>query len=300
LRAFLYTMSFKSGFVNIIGNPNVGKSTLMNALLGEKLSIVTPKAQTTRHRILGILEEEGYQIIFSDTPGILNPHYRMQESMMKAVNEAISDADVILYITDVNETTDKYPEVLKTISTLDIPVLVLINKIDLTQQEPLNLLMKEWQQRLPKAEVIPISALHQKDFQGLTKQILDLLPDHPPYYPPGELTDRPERFFVAEIIREKIFMNYAQEIPYSSQVEITSFKEEPNLNRISAIIYVMRDSQKGILIGKKGEALKKTGTMARLDIEAFLGKKVFLELTVKVRENWRDQPIQLRRFGYEI
>lgn len=300
MRAFLYTMSFKSGFVNIIGNPNVGKSTLMNALLGEKLSIVTPKAQTTRHRILGILEEEGYQIIFSDTPGILNPHYRMQESMMKAVNEAISDADVILYITDVNETTDKYPEVLKTISTLDIPVLVLINKIDLTQQEPLNLLMKEWQQRLPKAEVIPISALHQKDFQGLTKQILDLLPDHPPYYPPGELTDRPERFFVAEIIREKIFMNYAQEIPYSSQVEITSFKEEPNLNRISAIIYVMRDSQKGILIGKKGEALKKTGTMARLDIEAFLGKKVFLELTVKVRENWRDQPIQLRRFGYEI
>lgn len=291
---------FKAGFVNIIGNPNVGKSTLMNSLLGEKLSIVTPKAQTTRHRILGILDGPDYQIVFSDTPGILQPHYKMHEAMMKAVESALEDADVLIYMTDVIEKHDKNPEIIQKINKIDIPVLLLINKIDLADQDTVSALVKLWQKEIPRAEILAISAIHQPNTNGILERIIFLLPEHLPFFPQGQLSDRTERFFVEEIIREKIFLNYAQEIPYSTHVAIESFKEEETIVRISAVIYVMRDSQKGILIGKQGEALKKVGMQARQEIELFLGKKVHLELFVKVRENWRDKPSSLRSFGYEL
>lgn len=294
------TKVFKAGFVNIIGNPNVGKSTLMNSLLGEKLSIVTPKAQTTRHRILGIMDGPDYQIVFSDTPGILQSHYKMHEAMMKAVESALEDADVLIYMTDVVEKHDKNPEIIRKISEISVPVLLLINKIDLADQDRVIALVNLWQKEISRAEVMAISAIHQPNLVGILDRIITLLPEHPPFFPQGQLSDKTERFFVEEIIREKIFLNYAQEIPYSTHVEIESFKEEESIVRINAVIYVMRNSQKGILIGKKGEALKKIGIQAREEIESFLGKKVHLELYVKVRENWRDKPSSLRNFGYEL
>jgi GTP-binding protein Era len=292
-------MEHKAGFVNIIGNPNVGKSTLMNTMLGEKLSIVTPKNQTTRHRIMGIASTPEYQIVFSDTPGILKPHYKLQESMMKTIGVALTDADIILYITDVVETWDKNNHTIERLKKSEVPVLVLLNKIDLSNQEKVVELITHWQGVLPAAEVYPISALLGANVELVRERILSLLPVHPPYFPPDEITDRSERFFVSEIIREKIFFNYKEEIPYSTQVEIESFKEEKGITRISAVIYVMRDSQKGILIGKKGDLLKKTATAARKEMEHFLGRKVFLEIFVKVNENWRDNPQSLQKFGYE-
>jgi GTP-binding protein Era len=292
--------AFKAGFVNIVGNPNVGKSTLMNSFLGEKLSIVTPKAQTTRHRILGILDGPYYQIVFSDTPGILKPHYKMHEAMMKAVESALEDADLLIYMTDVVEKYDKNPEIIKKINEISVPVLLLINKIDLTDQDTVAALVKIWQNEIPRAEVMAISAIHQPNLAGILNRIVALLPEHPPFFPQGQLSDKTERFFVEEIIREKIFLNYAQEIPYSTHVEVESFKEEASMVRIHAVIYVMRPSQKGILIGKQGEALKKVGIQARQEVENFLGKKVHLELFVKVRANWRDKPGSLRSFGYEL
>ena len=289
----------RSGFVNILGNPNVGKSTLMNALVGERLSIITSKAQTTRHRILGIVNGEDFQIVYSDTPGILRPNYRLQESMLKFVNTAFIDADVILYITDVVEKADKNAHFLERLKKAKVPVLVLINKIDLTTEEKLEELVKVWHDLLPKAEILPVSALEKVNLDLLFDKILSLLPEGPEYYPKDALTDKNERFFVSEIIREKIFLNYEKEIPYSAEVEIESFREEEKLTRISAVIYVNRNSQKGILIGHKGSALKKAGTEARKDIEGFLGKKVFLELFVKVKKDWRNEPSALRNFGYE-
>lgn len=288
----------KSGFVNIIGNPNVGKSTLMNELVGTKLSIITSKAQTTRHRILGIVNGEDFQIVYSDTPGILNPKYKLQESMLKFVNSAFIDADVVLYVTDVKETFDKNAKYLEKLIKCEVPVLLLINKIDLSNQEEVIKLMSKWSEILPKAEVIPISALNRFNLEGIFDRILELLPEGPEYYPKDELTDKNERFFVEEMIREKILLYYEKEIPYSVEVAVESFKVEPAITRISAIIFVMRDTQKSIIIGKGGEKLKKVGTDARKDIEGFLGKKVFLELFVKVKKDWRDNDAQLRKFGY--
>jgi GTP-binding protein Era len=289
----------KSGFVNIIGNPNVGKSTLMNALVGEKLSIITSKAQTTRHRILGIVNGENFQIIYSDTPGILKPNYKLQESMLKSVNSAFVDADVILYITDVVEKRDKNQQFINRLQKSKIPVLLLINKIDLTTEPILISLVEEWHNFLPKAEILPVSATEKINLQLLSDKILNLLPEGPAYYPKDTLTDKSERFFVSEIIREKIFLNYQKEIPYSTEVGVEAFIDEPNIVKIRANIYVMRSSQKGIIIGHKGAALKKVGTEARQDIEGFLGKKVFLELYVRVIEDWRDHKSKLKSFGYE-
>lgn len=291
-------MPHKSGFVNILGNPNVGKSTLMNELVGEKLSIITPKAQTTRHRILGIVSGEDYQVVFSDTPGIIDPAYRLQESMMKSVSTAFTDADMILYLTDITEKPDASLPVVKRLLRAKVPVILAINKIDLVKQPDVEQLVSAWQELLKKAVIIPLSALHKFNISGLFGEILRILPEGPAYFPKDSLTDRPERFFVSEIIREKILQNYQQEIPYSCQVEIESFKEGQDLHRIRAVIYVLRESQKGIIIGHKGEALKKTGTQARLDMEKFLGKKVFLELQVKVADDWRNNERQLKKFGY--
>ena len=288
----------KSGFVNIIGNPNVGKSTLMNALVGEKLSIITSKAQTTRHRIMGIVNGDNFQIVYSDTPGILKPVYKLQESMLRFVKSAFTDADIILYVTDVVEKFDKNSEFLEKLQKVKLPVLILINKIDLTTEEKLESLVAEWHNVLPKAEILPISALARMNISPLFEKVLSLLPEGPAYYPKDELTDKSERFFVAEIIREKIFLNYRKEIPYSVEVVVDSFKEEIKLVRIKATIYVVRETQKGIIIGHQGKGLKKTGTDARIDIEKFLDKKVFLELFVKVDDNWRDKPARLKNFGY--
>ena len=289
----------RSGFVNILGNPNVGKSTLMNALVGEQLSIITSKAQTTRHRIMGIVNGEDFQIVYSDTPGILRPNYKLQESMLKFVNTAFIDADIILYVTDVIEKSDKNASYLERLKKATVPVLVLVNKIDLTTESKLEELVTAWHDTLPKAEILPVSALEKVNLELLFDKILSLLPEGPEYYPKDALTDKNERFFVSEIIREKIFLNYEKEIPYSVQVEIESFKEEEKLTRISAIIYVARNSQKGILIGHKGSALKKVGTQARKDIEAFLDCKVFLEMFVKVKKDWRNESSLLKNFGYE-
>ncbi len=291
-------MTHKAGFVNILGNPNVGKSTLMNLLVGERLSIITSKAQTTRHRILGIVNGEDYQIVYSDTPGILKPNYKLQESMMKFVSGALEDADIILYITDVVETIDKNADFLEKLKSIDIPLILLINKIDLTNAEKLNILAEKWHEILPNAEILAISAIKTFNTDRIIPRIVELLPEGPPFYPPDSLTDRPERFFVSEIIREKILLYYKKEIPYSVEVEVESFKEEEKIIRISAVIYVMRDSQKGILIGHKGAAMKKTGTEARKTLEEFFGKKVFLEMFVKVNKNWRESDRQLKRFGY--
>ena len=291
-------MEHKAGFVNIIGNPNVGKSTLMNALVGVKLSIITSKAQTTRHRILGIVNGDDFQVVFSDTPGILKPNYKLQKSMVKFINSALIDADILIYITDIYETFDKNPEYIEKIKTINVPVLLLINKIDLVKQEELNILEKKWKELLPKTEIIPVSALKMINVLPLFEKILNLLPESPPYYPKDEITDKPEKFFVAEMIRERIFMNYKKEVPYSTEVEIEEFKENENLIKVKGIIHVTRDSQKGIIIGHKGKALKKTGTEARIAIEKFVGKKVFLELIVKVNKDWRDNNKQLKKFGY--
>ena len=288
----------RSGFVNILGNPNVGKSTLMNELVGEKISIITSKAQTTRHRIMGIVSGEDFQIVYSDTPGIIKPNYQLQSVMMKFVSTALTDADIILYVTDVVEKAEKNILYLEKIKHTDIPVIIAVNKIDLEKQENINVMIKNWNQILPEAEVIPVSAKYRTNIDYIFGRIIQLLPIGPPYYPKETLTDKSQRFFVSEIIREKILKNYSKEIPYSVSVVVESFSEEEKIIRIRSIIYVLRDSQKGIIIGHQGKALKKTGTEARKDIEDFLGKKVFLELFVKVRKDWRDKASILRNFGY--
>ncbi len=290
----------KSGFVNIIGNPNVGKSTLMNALVGEKLSIITSKAQTTRHRIMGIVSSEDFQIVYSDTPGILKPSYKLQESMMKFVTGAVADADVILYVTDTVERGERSAGIIDRIRQSGVPAIVVINKIDLTTPEALEALVDKWQGELPEARIVPASAKENFNIEGLFKTILDLLPEGPAFYPKDTLTDKTLRFFASEIIREKILRFYDKEIPYCCEIEIESYKEEPAIDRIAATIYVARDSQKGILIGHKGEKLKRVGQAAREDMEQFLGKKVFLQLFVKVNDDWRNNERQLRRFGYEL
>jgi len=291
-------MSHKAGFVSIIGKPNVGKSTLMNALIGEKLSIITPKAQTTRHRILGIVNEENYQIVFSDTPGIIKPKYQLQDSMMSSVNGALADADLILFVTDIHEGHDEN-DVLEKIEKTTIPIIVLINKIDTATQEDVEEKTAYWTEKLNPKHVFAISALHEYNLSGIMETVLNFLPEHPAYYDKEDLTDRNQRFFVSEIIREKIFNNYQKEIPYSTEVVVTSFKEEEKITRISAEIIVERDSQKNILIGKGGSMLKKVGTEARKDIEKFLDQKVFLETFVKVLPDWRSKKNYLKSFGYE-
>lgn len=291
-------MSHKAGFVSIIGKPNVGKSTLMNALVGEKLSIITPKAQTTRHRILGIVNEDDYQIVFSDTPGIIKPLYGLQDSMMSAVNGALVDADLIFFVTDINEKHDEN-DVLEKINNTSIPLVVLLNKIDKASQEQVDEKIAFWQKELNPKHIFAISALEGYNIEGLLPLILDNLPEHPPYYDKDELTDRSQRFFVSEIIREKIFNNYQKEIPYSTEVIVTSFKEEDDIIRINAEIIVERDSQKNILIGKGGSMLKKVGMEARKDIEKFVDKKVFLQTFVKVLPDWRSKKNYLKNFGYE-
>lgn len=290
----------KSGFVNIIGNPNMGKSTLMNALVGERLSIITSKAQTTRHRIMGIVNGDDFQIVYSDTPGILKPSYKLQESMMKFVTGAVADADVILYVTDTVERGERSAEIIDRIRQSGVPAIVVINKIDLTTPEALEVLVDKWQGELPEARIVPASAKENFNIEGLFKTILDLLPEGPAFYPKDTLTDKTLRFFASEIIREKILRFYDKEIPYCCEIEIESYKEEPAIDRIAATIYVARDSQKGILIGHKGEKLKRVGQAAREDMEQFLGKKVFLQLFVKVNDDWRNNERQLRRFGYEL
>jgi len=291
-------MPHRSGFVNIIGNPNVGKSTLMNNLVGERISIITSKSQTTRHRIKGIVNGEDFQIVYSDTPGVLKPNYKLQESMMKFSTSALVDADIILYVTDVVETIDKNEDFLKKVQNTDTPVLLLINKIDLSDQEKLGKLVDRWKEKLPKAEIFPMSAKENFNVSNLFDRILELLPEGPPYFDKEQMTDLPARFFVNEIIREKILTNYDKEIPYSVEVEVEEFKDEPKIINIMAVINVERTSQKGIIIGHQGKALKKVGTEARLDMEAFFGKKVFLKLYVKVAKDWRNKDSKLKGFGY--
>lgn len=288
----------KAGFVNIIGNPNVGKSTLMNLLVGERLSIVTAKAQTTRHRIMGIVNGDDYQIVFSDTPGIIRPNYKLQESMMEFVDSAVGDADVILYVTDVVENSTKNMEFIERMNNVSIPVLIVINKIDLSNQMALEELYEKWSNLVPKAEIFPISAKEKFNIDPLFNKIVSLIPESPAWYDKDTLTDRNMRFFASEILREKILLNYDKEIPYSSEVVIENFKEMDNLYHIEAVINVLRDSQKGIIIGNKGSALKRTGTMARKDMEAFFEKKVFLQIFVKVNPNWRDDSNKLKQLGY--
>jgi GTP-binding protein Era len=292
-------MAHKSGFVNIVGSPNVGKSTLMNRLVGEKLSIVTSKAQTTRHRILGIVNDEDYQIVFSDTPGVVNAAYKLHEAMMEFVNTSIKDADVLLFITNMEENDTNHKETLERIKSLEIPVFCLINKIDLSNQEKLVERAEYWRSQLPKAFVYPISALHNFNVDEVKKHILELIPENPPYFDKEELSDRPMRFFVSEIIREKIFLYCNKEIPYSTQVEIEEYTEEPGLTRIRANIIVERDSQRGIIIGKGGEMLKRIGKSAREEIQDFIGGKVFLENYVKVDKDWRSTDAKLKKYGYK-
>ncbi len=292
-------MAHKAGFVNIIGKPNAGKSTLMNLLVGEKLSIITSKAQTTRHRILGIVSTEEHQIVFSDTPGILTPHYKMHEVMMKFVYTALSDADVLLLIIDVTSKDELEEELLDKLKKSGSKIVVLLNKIDLIKPEELETISESWSTKLPEAELIPISALENFNVDYLTKRIVALLPNSPAFYDKDQLTDKPEKFFVSEIIREKILLNYEKEIPYSCEVYVESFKDEPTILKIRAVIFVSRESQKGILIGHKGAGLKRVGTQARIDIEKFFDKKVFLELFVKVKKDWRNNDYMLRQFGYE-
>lgn len=292
-------MAFKSGFVNIIGNPNVGKSTLMNALVGEKLSIVTSKAQTTRHRIMGIINGEDYQIIFSDTPGILKPIYRLQVDMINAVDSAIGDADIIVYVTDTVEKADKNGEYIRKLNSLTCPIILVINKIDLSDQQKVQELMGYWREQIPGAVVIPVSAKEKFGVQTVLDSVVEHLPVAPAWYDKETFTDRNLRFFASEIIREKILLNYREEIPYSCQVEIESFKEDDDRYEIGAIIYVMRETQKGIVIGKGGAALKRVGTQARKDMEDFFQRKVFLQILVKVDPDWRESRRELRKFGYE-
>ena len=292
-------MAHRSGFVNIIGNPNVGKSTLMNALVGEKLSIVTAKAQTTRHRIMGIVNGEDWQIVYSDTPGILKPNYRLQENMMKFVDGAIGDADIILYVTDTVETPDKNGEYVSKLKDLECPVIVVINKIDISDQAKVKELMAWWQEQIPAAVVIPASASEKFNLESILNAVVDRLPECPPWYDKDAFTDKTLRFFASEIIREKILLNYKEEIPYCCEVGIESFKEGEQRYEIGAVIYVMRESQKGIIIGRQGAALKKVGTQARIEMEDFFQKKVFLSIYVKTDPDWRESRKELRKFGYE-
>lgn len=289
----------KSGFVNIVGNPNVGKSTLMNTLVGERISIITSKAQTTRHRIMGIVNGEDFQIVYSDTPGVLKPNYKLQESMLGFSTSALKDADILLYVTDTVEKGMKNSDFVEKVKKQQAPVLLIINKIDLTDQQKLEGLVAQWKEILPNAEIIPISAANNFNVDYVLKRIKDLLPECPPYFEKDALTDKPARFFVTEIIREKILTNYDREIPYAVEVVVESFKEDDNLIRINAVINVERDTQKGIIIGKGGNMLKKVGTEARKDIEAFFDKKVFLELFVKVEKDWRNKELKLKSFGYD-
>ena len=292
-------MIHKSGYVNIIGNPNVGKSTLMNVLVGEKLSIITSKAQTTRHRILGIVNDDDFQIIFSDLPGIIHaPAYKMHELMNSHINTALIDADLILYVVDVTEKADHQPNIQR-LKEAGVPVFVLLNKVDLSTQTVIAEMIMEWNALLPEAWVLPLSAAHQFNTEGLMQRIVEVLPESPPYFPKDELTDKSMRFFVSEIIREKILLHYKQEIPYSVEVAIDAYEESEKLVRISTLIYVARESQKAIIIGKNGAAIKRVGTEARLDMEDFIGKKVFLQINVKVLKDWRDSETQLKRFGYD-
>jgi len=295
-------MNHKAGFVNIIGNPNVGKSTLMNTLVGEKLSIITQKAQTTRHRIMGIVNGVDYQIVYSDLPGILKPAYMLQRSMMKYVNTAVTDADMILYVTDVAESGkpgEFNNETFQKIKEVNVPVFLVLNKVDLSSQEEVETLAARWKIILPGAEIFPVSALHNFNLDNLFKRIIELLPESPPYFDKEDLTDKPVRFFICEIIREKILRNYQKEIPYSVEVTLEEFSETEKLVKMRSVIYVERESQKGIIIGHKGESLKKVGTSARIDIESFLGKKVFLEMYVKVDKDWRNNERRLTKYGYE-
>ncbi|HAM10804.1 MAG: GTPase Era [Bacteroidetes bacterium GWF2_41_9] len=291
-------MSHKAGFVNILGNPNVGKSTIMNALVGEKLSIITSKAQTTRQRIMGIVNGDDFQIVYSDTPGILKPRYKLQETMMNSVNLALSDADMIIYVTDVTEKGANEGEYIDKIKESEIPVLVVVNKVDLSNQDELEKIAGLWHASFPGSPVIPVSALKNFNLDVLLNAILSKLPEGEPYFPKDQLTDKIERFFASEIIREKILIHYKKEIPYSVEIEIESFSEEKSLIRIRAVIHVVRDSQKGIIIGHKGSMLKRVGTEARRDMEGFFRKKVFLEVYVKVSKDWRDKSDMLKKFGY--
>lgn len=290
----------KSGFVNIVGNPNVGKSTLMNRLVGERISIITSKAQTTRHRIMGIVNTDDMQIVYSDTPGVLRPNYKLQESMLSFSESALDDADVLLYVTDVVETIDKNEEFLQQVQKEKCPILLLINKIDQTDQTQLEKMVQEWKSILPQAEIIPISALNNFNVEYVKQRVEELMPESPPYFEKDALTDKPARFFVTEIIREKILLYYQKEIPYAVEVVVELFKEEKDMIHIKALIICERDSQKGIIIGHRGQALKKVGAMARKDIERFFEKKVFLEMFVKVEKDWRNRDNMLRAFGYRL
>lgn len=290
----------KSGFVNIVGNPNVGKSTLMNRLVGERISIITSKAQTTRHRIMGIVNTEDMQIVYSDTPGVLRPNYKLQESMLNFSESALDDADVLLYVTDVIETIDKNEEFLQQVQKEKCPILLLINKIDMTDQPKLEALVQEWKTILPQAEIIPISALSNFNVDYVKQRVEELMPESPPYFEKDALTDKPARFFVTEIIREKILLYYQKEIPYAVEVVVELFKEDDEMIHIKALVICERDSQKGIIIGHRGQALKKVGAMARKDIERFFEKKVFLEMFVKVEKDWRNRDNMLRAFGYRL
>ena len=290
----------KAGFVNIVGNPNVGKSTLMNLLVGERISIATFKAQTTRHRIMGILNTDDMQIVFSDTPGVLKPNYKLQESMLNFSESALVDADVLLYVTDTIEQPDKNQEFMEKVRRLDVPVLLLINKIDLSNQEDLVKLVNQWHEMLPKAEIIPVSAKARFNVDAVMKRIRELIPDSPPYFGKDQLTDKPARFFVTEIIREKILLYYDKEIPYAVEVVVEQFKEEAKSIHINAVIYVERDSQKGIIIGKQGKALKKVATEARKTLEHFFQKTIYLETFVKVDKDWRSSDKELKNFGYQL
>lgn len=291
-------MTHKAGFVNIVGNPNVGKSTLMNSLVGERLSIITSKAQTTRHRIMGVVNGEDYQIVYSDTPGVLKPNYKLQESMLRFSTGALSDADVILYVTDTVELMDKNREFIEKVKMNPAPVLLVINKIDLTIPSILDAMVEKWKIELPNAIIFPISALEKFNIDALMAKIVELLPQHEAYFPKDTLTDKPMRFFASEIIRERILVNYQKEIPYSVEVVVEEYQESPTIDRVRAIINVARDSQKGIIIGHKGSMLKRVGTEARKELEQFTGKKIFLELYVKVNDDWRNNERSLRQFGY--
>ena len=289
----------KSGFINIIGNPNVGKSTLMNCFMGEKFSIITSKAQTTRHRILGIVNEEDFQLVFSDTPGILKPSYELQDSMMDFVKSALEDADIIIYMLETGEKSIKNNQVHKKILNANVPAFILLNKIDLSDQKNLEDQVILWKKLYPKAHVYPISALNNFNIDVVLKHLIELIPESPPYFPKDQLTDKPERFFVNEILREKILLYYNKEIPYSVEVITEDFIEEDNIIKIKSVIFVERDSQKGIIIGHKGNALKKIGTKARQGLEIFFGKKIYIELQVKVSKNWRSNSKVLKKFGYK-
>ena len=289
----------KAGFVNIVGNPNVGKSTLMNLLVGERISIATFKAQTTRHRIMGILNTDDAQIVFSDTPGVLKPNYKLQEAMLRFSRSALRDADVLLYVTDVIESPEKNSDFIDEVRKLDVPILVLINKIDLTNQAELVKKVELWHELIPEAEILPISATAKFNVDVVMKRVMELLPESPPYFEKDALTDKPARFFVTEIIREKILLHYDKEIPYVCEAVVEQFKEDDGKIYIKALIYVERDSQKGIIIGHEGSALKRVATDARRELEKFFGKRIFLEIYVRVDKDWRNSDRQLRRFGYD-